>query len=305
MADFVFGQTYAADAPTGELSGNTWIRKFPQGTTLFRIFPAYAEGKDGTELYGCYAWPWEWEHYDAGVGVSYPCMRKYNQDCKGCASDNERVSKRSKQFYINALDEQGNLRIYKMGQRLWEAFERRQKKLMAADPTELQPLSQRNYSVDRSGKDLGTIYELEAGDKYPVDFPEEYPSIPQALADAYNEAMEKYKGGTPVGDDDDIDDDDDGDEAAGVAGLSKPAASPLGTHSGAANADGTVKVQEPKKAEAPAEEELPDDPTPEQIAHASTPGLRAWLTAHEVEFPPRAPRSRLMAILAKELEPPF
>lgn len=308
MADFVFGQTYSDSAPTSEMSGSTWIRKFPMGSTLIRIFPAYAKGEKGQDLYGVYAWPWEWEHFDEAIGTSYPCMRKYGQDCRGCASNVERTSQRQKFYYINAIDEKGNLRIYKLGQTLWEAFQRRQDKFMAQDPTELQPLSQRNYSVDRSGEKLKTRYEVEAGDKYAVDFPEEYPSIPQALADSFNEAMEKYQGGSPKAASDDENDDDieDDEPTGGVAALTKstdkPAASPLGTHSGGANKDGTAK---PLAEQQPEEEGLPDDPTPEQIAHASTPSLRAWLTAHEVEFPARAPRSRLMSIIAKELEPPF
>ena len=295
---FTFGGNIAGDYDPDTGSG-TWIRAFNQPTTQLRIIPSTGVNREGEKVFGPDSWPTEREHYEEGIGF-FGCARDHGQEkCLGCSSDVERVRKRSRRYYVNALDKDGEQRIFKMGTRVFQVFQQRHQRAVAMDPSITQPLSARDYFVHRTGSGLETSYDVEGGDPYPVTWPEELLSIPQALMDAYLESMAAYEA-----------------RAAGDRRAANPAATPLapstasriGQPAAAPVTNGhSTPAAEPVAAAAPPEEQdgqLPDTPTPEQIAEADTPEIKRWLTTKAVEFPARAQRSTLVK-LAQAATIPF
>lgn len=161
------------DAPVWD-NDDVYMRRFKDEKTRIRILPATGQkvkGLTAVTVYGTEAWPWESEHYHPQL-KSFPCVAPDGLPCGGCTDPNSRVSKRKRQYYINALDVSGEVRIFKFGAKLMEF-------LVAAEARfpegpQSQPLSGRDYWIYRIGipGDLNTTYYPEAveNSNYEIDF---------------------------------------------------------------------------------------------------------------------------------------
>jgi hypothetical protein len=259
-----------------------WIKGFRDGETKIR------------PLIEPNAMPTYLEHYAEGFGY-FPCSKL--KDCVGCTDESAKVRQRSRRFAFNALNDRGHQQVYKMGSRLHEIFKSRQKRIGT--------ICDRDYTIVRSGKNFNEIsYIPEPGDKYEVEFSDALYDIPSLLAAKYAQAVAAY-GGTPV--------------------VAQPTPAPAQEASSPGLGAPEVNVTKgPDEAQAeasdvqfapPAEEQAPSAPAPAPenssgypvVDKMSAAELRDFLTAKSVDFPERAPRSRL-AKLADEwiaANPPF
>lgn len=281
-----FGQAASDYVPAAFDEDDIWILKFPKGETLVRICPAETVNERGQKVFGTSAWPTEREHYDEDLKSAYPCAERFGIPCVGCQHANKKVRDRSRAYYINVLDADGKNRIYKMGVKLYKIFQgREQRALGRPGYTGTQPLSERDFIVIRTGSNMNdTSYDPEPGDAYEMDWPEEIHDIKAILKSKYAAAVAFYSGGGGEPQDD------------------EPTPAPA--------ARATTRIAPPKE-EVPAEPaEEPDpiwftNPKPDDLEDATSEELKKFLDRREVEYPPRAPRARLLAIAKKTLEPPF
>ena len=276
-----FGQA-ASDYTPVDAGGEVWIRTFKDPATQIRICPAERVNEKGVTVYGSNAWAMEREHYADGIG-SFPCAERFGVDCVGCSDPNEDVSQKSRKYYFNAVDEKGQLRVYKIGVKLYKVFKAREQRALSVDPSNKQPLSDRDYIINRTGKGLATDYDPEPGDKYKVEWPENLHDIDQILTDRYAAAEEAY-GVTSVP-------------------VEQPSSTPTAKKGNVSLDDidampSTITDDEWKS--------WGDAPTEEQITSAETAVIKEWLDHQKVEYPARTPRARLIE-LAKKVsgEPPF
>ena len=220
----------------------------------------------------------------------------YGIPSPGCESSDPKVRERNRRYYFNALDKDGEQRIFKIGQQLYDIFLARQQRFYDANPDNKQPLSDRDYLVTRIGSTKNdTKYDPDTGQEYPVDWPEEPFDIRAILQKAFQKAWAHFHAEPviePVA------------PQANFGGGRIPAAKAAAPTP--AEANGTAAAA----AAAPAEEvedSLPKTPTVDELEDASTKELKAYLRRpeHNVEFPERAARSRLLELAKKTLEPPF
>ena len=284
-----FGSTAAEYVPS-EAEGEIWIRRFRDPSTQIRICPTSrvveTGEKAGQTVHGTEAWWSAREHFDDGIGA-FPCTE--DSDCVGCSDPSPKVQKRTRTYYVNALDSRGELRIYKLGSNLFKLFQGREQRMLAQDPDNLQPLSDRDYIINRMGKGLNTTYDPEAGEKYEVDFPEERFDAEEILAERYDAAEAAYNGEEPpprakeaAAEDEDVQD----------------------TPTRIQTARTTPKAEPAARAEQNGG--LPKQPTDEQIEDAETPAIKKWLDDRNVEYPSRAPRVRLVNMAKEEAaKPPY
>jgi len=285
--------TLAADFPEQDQSNSddVWIRTFSQPSTFIRIAPVTAVNERGAEVTGTEAWVKELEHYDrAGFGRSFPCPVPHGYekaDCPGCTHKNEDVRRRSAKWYFNALDDKNYLRVYKIGMKLLRKFKLREQRLGT--------VSDRDYEVIRSGKEFNEIeYDLEAGEKEPRKFPDEMHDIGEILSRNWQEALDYYSGKSKAEDENDAEED-----------------APLRSTSLKDKLESERTSREDKAASnGEADEEdfkaWGKNPDEETIKSADTAVIRGWLDHMEVEYPSRAPRSRIISLaVEKAAEPPF
>ena len=290
----LFGKTSADFPEAGANDDEVWVRTFNKDSTFVRIAPVKAKADDGRELEGSEAWIKELEHYDRlGFGRSFPCPVPHGwakDRCPGCSHDNEDVRKRSAKWFFNALDEKNYLRVYKIGVKLLRKFKLREQRLGT--------VSDRDYEVIRSGKEFNEIeYDLEGGEKSQRDFPETLHDIAEILSRSFEEAVDYYKNGPKKKDEENDSEEDAPKHDTKLADkLEAERAERKATE---------TKAVEPKDAEKPEDVPSPEwaawgkNPTSEQIGDAETSDIKAWLEEQKVEFPARAPRSRIIA-MAKE-----
>lgn len=275
-----FGQVASDYVPAAYDEDDVWIRKFPPGETLVRICPAEGVNEKGQKVFGAEAWPTEREHYDEDLKSAYPCAERFGVECVGCKHPQKRVRERSRAYYLNVLDAEGNNKIYKIGVKLYNTLLGRQQRAYGRDPDNKQPLSDRDIIVIRTGTDKNnTSYDPEPGDAYEVEWPEKIFDIAEILKGKYAAAVEFYGGGSAAADDD-------ADEPPAKAAPTRIA----------------------RKAPEPAEDAEPiwfKNPKVEDLEDATSEELKAFLRKREVEFPEKAPRARLFAAAKKVLEPPF
>lgn len=283
-----FGQAASDYVPAAYDEDDIWILKFPKGETLVRICPAEMINKNGVKVFGSDAWPSEREHYDEDLKSAYPCAADYGMECVGCKHADKKVRDRSRAYYINVIDAEGNNKIYKMGVKLYKIFQGREQRAKGRDPENKQPLSDRDYVIIRTGSNMNdTSYDPEPGDSYEVDWPENIHDIKAILKGKYAAAMEFYGGGAPVASDEPQDE--------------EPAKA-------APTRISTTKAADAEKEPAAKVSDDPiwfKNPQPEDLEDATSEELKAFLDRREVEYPPRAPRARLLAAAKKVLEPPF
>lgn len=281
-----FGQAASDYVPAAFDEDDVWIRKFPVGETLVRICPAEMVNEKGVTVYGTAAWPSEREHYDEDLKSAYPCAERFGIECVGCKHANKKVRDRSRAYFINVLDQDGNNKIYKMGVKLYKIFQGREQRALGRDASNTQPLSDRDFVIIRTGSNMNdTSYDPEPGEAYPVEggWPDEMYDIKEILKQKYAAAIAFYSGGAG----EDSEPADEPTTPAPATRISKPAA---------------AKAAEPK--------EEPDpiwfkNPTAEDLEDATSEELKGFLDRREREYPARAPRARLLAEAKKVLEPPF
>ena len=318
---FKFGQTLAADYVPEE--GGTWIRSMKPGSNQMRLLPAVGKNAEGVTVYGPDAWATEREHYEPEIG-SYACINDHgSKDCIGCKSTQERVRKRKRNYYVQAIDKDGELRIFKFGVTVFKVFQQRHQRAISLKPDNLQPLSSRDYFVHKSGSGLKTEYDVDSGDPYEAEWPQERLDIPAALQEAYQEAMARYRGDKPrmdaLPDQDDAPwDDSTADAAESAQPRSEASNQEAMANDIAAEGDaqataetaktrGQIMAEQKAAAEAMAAQEgaLPKDPSEEQIKAADTAALKAWLDAEGVEYPARAQRTKLESIAIEAVKIPY
>jgi hypothetical protein len=276
-----------------------WIKGFQVGTTQIRILPAEDVNAKGEPVYGARAWPTEREHYDQVV-YAFPCSEKYGIPCPGCQSTDPKVRERNRKYYFNALDKDGEQRIFKIGQGLKDTFLSRQQRMVSEDPSNQQPLSDRDYHVTRIGSGLtDTKYDPDSGQEYPVEFPEPY-DIKAILAKSFERAWLHFNAEPAV--------------APPIPGGGFGGASSNG--SGRIPSKAAAPLQDtPAPAPAPAatavadedEDVLGRNPTIDELEDATSGALKAYLRRPEVnvDFPARAARSRLLDLAKDSLNPKF
>lgn len=262
-----FGKTAAQYQEERGNDDEVWIKGFRDGETRVRIL---VEPDDMVTFR---------EHYDEGVGY-FPCSEE--KDCVGCTDDNQKVRQRSRRFAFPALDERGNQQVYKVGSRVHRSLQSKQQRLGT--------IRDRDYTVVRSGKNFNEItYDLEPGEKYAVEVPDDLFNVGEILAKKYADTVEAYTGTRPTD----------------VEVLTPPTPAP------AAATNGQAKTSTTKAA--PAQQELSEPDTESGSADEAqvqthsqaypkavempTKDLKDYLTERKVEFPERAPRSRLIKMV--------
>lgn len=164
----------AAEEPSRGGSGGDFIKYLKNGDTTFRII----EEPDD--------WTYYWEHFNP-AGFSFPCPREVNdpiEDCPGCSSDIEKMSKVSRKVAFNVLEGyngQDYVNAYKVSNTLAEKLKNR----FARQGT----ITDRDYTITKF-KTSGdrTDFDLDGQLPSPVDVSKyDKKDIEQMLVDSYNE----------------------------------------------------------------------------------------------------------------------
>lgn len=260
----MFGQT-VADANANQ---EAWIKGFKDGETRIRICQEVP------------TWIKYLQHF-SDEAFYFPC--KKTADCVGCLYpqelDDQGRPKMSAQYAFNAMDEKGNLNIYRLGTKAFKILQSRYQRIGT--------VMDRDYVIVRSGKGFDTTYVPEPGERFDATIPEQLIDIQNALALKYEEAR-----------------------AATMAAKEKEA---LEAQEAANNASvPEVKVQEaaPLKTvtdedRKAAEKAIEDSLGGSQFDDMGTPEIKQFLTDRKVEIPPRAGRAALIKIAeeSKDLAP--
>ena len=294
-----FGQTAEEYAAKREAQGEEfWMKKFREGSTRIRVLPLPTN-----------RWYTYREHYADGVG-HFPCTE--DQNCVGCSSSSTKTRDRTRIYAFHALDDQGRVQIFKIGVKLYEAFQRREQRL--------NTLSDRDYVVTRTGKTMNnTTYDLDPSDKYEIEFPDELPDPEEINTANYQRAMEMLAndGEPPAPEEPEASER----PAAATGGRIQPQGTKKNDDDGDTESRAVTgnRIKPPAKdkpaannepAPEPAAGEEPDevafDPTATKfdVDETETDDIRSWLEAHKIEFPAKAPRARLVK-MAKENMPGF
>lgn len=299
---FTFGQKIADDYVPAESDGAQWIRGFKDASTPIRIMEATGINARGETVTGYKAWHTEREHYDEDLQISYPCPRENGgtePDGVGCSHPSKKVRDRSRKYYINAVDKDGELRIFKIGPAVYNILKMRQDRMIGENPSEKQPLSRRDYIINKSGSGMNTKYDVETGDKYELDeVPTEMHDIGAALTAAWNEALAKYNGDEAI-ETDETDEPEDRAVQTRIGAKQTPVQDDEPPARPAAKKAAATKKAAASKPAPAAAETAEIDKTEEDLEDMELPELRAWVEAHvapDFEVPARAPRSRLFKI---------
>lgn len=249
MTNFSIGRS-ATDQDTRGGNGEVWIKGFKAGQTRFRIVQPVTTTPTQT------GWHFYYEHYKGGVGY-FGCTEDHN--CRGCSDPDPKVKDRNKRYAFNAIDESGRLSVFKVGPSVYKVMKSREQRL--------DTVMDRDYTIVKSGAGLDTMYEVEAGDRYPVDIPAELHDIGKLLVDKIvNEVIPAY----------------DGVEASGDEG----------------NDEGPVldrsPVDEAQTATQAVDKALAQNEVHPDFEDMSTPAIVEWLEAHNVTIEGKQPRTKLI-----------
>jgi len=143
-----FGKKYSEVQE--EQSSGSYLRNFKQGESTVRFLEEIGD------------WIAFREHYTED-GKSFPCLEDDKIHCPGCTSESEKVSKSSRKYacyvYRKDWDAVVPYRIpVTLARRMTTRSERN-------DGT----ITNRDFTVIRSGKGLDTDYDVEHDEKYAVD----------------------------------------------------------------------------------------------------------------------------------------
>lgn len=301
--------------PASESEGMAWVRGFREGETLVRILQPTKD------------W-WKFpEHYSPKLGF-FACNSATNEadpvECIGCSDPAERVRNRSFKFAFNAVDKDGRIRVFKLGSGMRKKLLKREQALGS------DILQRRDIKVIRIGSSFGeTEYDYEWGDEYALDNPpgeDELNDLGEVITESYWEAVKKSQ-------EDDSEPDTEPHEAPDDEGepqAEKPARKSAPAKKAAPAAKKTAAPA--KKTAAPRQEPAVEDATPDEPGPDGEEGdvidpneavanmvdrARQWepddirdaLTEAGIEFPPRAPKPRLLGYFEQGLIdgkiPPF
>lgn len=295
-------------------SDEVYIRRFKDPFTRIRFIP-YARtiivddpsGPKEIEVRDTMAWQTEREHYHPTI-KTFPCNKEEDGsgDCVGCDDPNAEVSRRIRKYYFNAMDEKGNVRVFKIGTVLHRTLKGRDRRLGT--------LSDRDYIIGKEGTGLETTYDVEGADVYPVDFEGiEIFDIDDILAKQYIKASISYTGIDPT----EGEVQDTPAPKVKAASQPKPASKEIKAETVQRIVPQTKKtaalVPEPEQSASVANEPASGEehawgknPPEDLIESAELPVIKGWLDYMEVEYPSRAPRQRLVDMAKKKaVEPPF
>lgn len=146
------GFTFGTKKSESKESDGIYLRSFKKGETKVRFLQE----------------PGDWfeyrEHYDQGIGKSFPCTR--TQNCPGCTSDNERTRNNPRRYgtFVYLVDQKRVL-PFKITQR---ASDRLTIRAERNDGT----LLSRDYIIIKSGSGLDTDYDVDQDERYALDIDE-------------------------------------------------------------------------------------------------------------------------------------
>jgi len=165
----------AATEPSRGGSGGDFIRYLKDGSTTMRILQEQDE------------WKYYWEHFSP-AGFSFPCPRKPSdpvEDCPGCASDNEKMSKVNRKIAFNALTSFNGVEyvnVWKIGPMVADKLENRIKRF--------DTITDRDYTITKY-KTSGDRwdFDVEGATPTPVDLrKQDWKDIEALLQQAWDDA---------------------------------------------------------------------------------------------------------------------
>jgi hypothetical protein len=247
------------------------------------------------------------EHFDDNINY-YPCTRKWWGSCVGCDHNTDRSNK----FFFNALDENDELIVAKIGKKAYDQFEIR----FGRNNT----LLDRDFIVTRTGKDKNdTTYDVDGLTPEELDDDGERYDIRQILTEKAEQA-ERYYASKDADDGEVVPPDTPEVRTATrrrASAASPGDASPTPAKRGRA-ARKTTAATPAKTTAAPRTRKVtaaaPDEAqaTPEPAASNGRPDfaemdkleLAEWLDTNNIEYPENAPRS-VLVMLCEKNQPPY
>ncbi len=269
-----FGTT--AEEFSNSYSGDdVWIKGFKEGSTRVRFLQP-------TGSFVTYR-----EHYSEGPGY-FPCSED-TVTCPGCNDSSEKVQKRNRRYAVNCLGESGRVDVHKMGSRLYKTLKAREQRL--------ETIMDRDYTIVRSGKALDTQYDLDPGDKYPLDDADslELHDIGAILEQKYREALEAY--GLEVPEDDE--------DSPLVEEVLEDAARREAVNAGLVK--GEKPMTEPEIKEAATDPITALHKGALTVKDADLDDLKKFAEVKGIDLPARAPRGRIESLISTWIDanPPF
>lgn len=216
------------------------------------------------------------EHY--GFGTYFPCAK--SSACVGCNADDERTRQKSLRYLTNVLDENGRVSVRKVPSKLYGRLQTREQRMGT--------IQDRDYTVIRTGEGIGTEYDYDAEPVSPIENdPGDRHDLKQVAIDKYLQVHSQVTG-IPLSE-------------LKPVNADRPAVKDEATDTDEAQ---TGAWRKKIHDEPSAEPTRTDDKKPP--AEWETQQLRDFLNNAQVEFPPRAPRSRLVREVEEYLDkPPF
>lgn len=165
----------AADEPGRSGGGGDFLRYLKEGDTTLRILQEPDE------------WLYYWEHFSP-AGFSFPCPRgpeDPKEDCPGCSSDNEKMSKVSRKIAFNVLVSFNGVEYvngFKIGPMVGDKLDNRYKRFGT--------VTDRDYTITKY-KTSGDRwdFDVEGNTPTPIDLRKaDWKDIEALLAASYDEA---------------------------------------------------------------------------------------------------------------------
>lgn len=174
--------------PIASDGGGRYINYFKDGVTTIRILEELG------------SWTKVWMHFNQSKKIEYPCTGD-RETCPGHNSEDQRESKASLRYIVNALDRNtGYVNLYKIPSSIEPDFERQSAKFGT--------LLDRDYEVIREKSERGTSYSIDRCDPDDLDISEHMqyvkdhgPALQEAFIDVWGglPGEEDYTGGEVFG----------------------------------------------------------------------------------------------------------
>lgn len=146
--------------------GGKWIKTLKEGETRMRFLQEVED------------WVVYYEHYNP-AGTAFPCTGD-RDTCPGCTSTNERMKSASRKVAVNVVVGQYQ-DVYKLPITLVN-------RLKIKSERNNNTITDRDYLIIRSGKDINTEYDVESGSALPIDLSAyELFNIEKMLEEQFNE----------------------------------------------------------------------------------------------------------------------
>jgi hypothetical protein len=271
-------------------SDDVWIKGFREGETKVRL------------LIEPLSWNSQRMHYSRKHKIGFPCLQKNTDACIGCQSNDAETRDRNRQFIVPVIDAKGNQQVFRFGSELYKKLKNRQQRYGT--------VLDRDFTIVRTGKGKNdTDYDLENGNKYKLELPEDFQVIDVGalLASKYLEAKAKFaeeaepEAHEPEPGDEGQDEGDEG-QSDGRIRIASPAkkAAPAKAAAPAPKPTEPAPESEAEQQEISVNGNSPDAPTEDDRTPEPRPAdmtlgeLRDYLEANHVDHKPRDPRSKLV-----------